>query len=61
MTPIHASELMDGETHALSLDRLQEYEMIVFDGGNSAGDAWKHVFFPRQMREFFVSEDIIPY
>ena len=27
---------------------IDDYEMVVFDGGNTGGDTWKHVFFPRQ-------------
>lgn len=41
-----------------SLEDLQQYEMIVFDGGNRHGDQWKHVFFPAQMRSHFVREDL---
>ncbi|MCE4352092.1 uridylate kinase, partial [Xanthomonas hortorum pv. cynarae] len=25
-----------------------------FDGGNTSGDTWKHVFFPRQREHYFV-------
>ncbi len=32
------------------------YEMVVFDGGNTSGDCWKHVFFPRQRAHCFVYE-----
>ncbi|EXF95919.1 uridylate kinase [Pseudomonas fluorescens HK44] len=35
---------------ALDIDR---YEMILFDGGNTHGDRWKHVFFPQQKSHFF--------
>jgi hypothetical protein len=29
---------------------------VVFDGGNTSGDAWKHIFFPRQRKHYFVYE-----
>jgi len=32
------------------------YEMVVFDGGNTSGECWKHVFFPRQRTHCFVYE-----
>lgn len=46
------------ELDCSSLEDLQQYEMIVFDGGNRHGDQWKHVFFPAQMRSHFVREDL---
>lgn len=45
---------------AVDLDNLQQYEMILFDGGNSAGDTWKHVFFPKQLQDHFVDENPLP-
>ncbi|KTB95143.1 uridylate kinase [Pseudomonas syringae ICMP 11293] len=33
---------------------IDRYEMVVFDGGNTSGDCWKHVFFPRQRTHYFV-------
>ena len=33
---------------------IDDYEMVVFDGGNTGGDTWKHVFFPRQREHNFV-------
>ena len=33
---------------------IDDYEMVVFDGGNTGGDTWKHVFFPRQREHYFV-------
>ncbi|AID83406.1 MULTISPECIES: hypothetical protein [Pseudomonadota] len=33
---------------------IDAYEMVVFDGGNTGGDTWKHVFFPRQREHYFV-------
>ena len=35
---------------------IDDYEMVVFDGGNTSGDTWKHVFFPRQREHYFVYE-----
>ena len=35
---------------------IDDYEMVVFDGGNTSGDMWKHVFFPRQREHYFVYE-----
>ncbi len=32
------------------------YEMVVFDGGNTSGCCWKHLFFPRQRMHCFVYE-----
>ncbi|MBX6319625.1 MULTISPECIES: uridylate kinase [Pseudomonadota] len=36
---------------------INRYEMVVFDGGNTCGDCWKHVFFPRQRTHCFVYEN----
>ena len=33
---------------------VDDYEMVVFDGGNTSGDTGKHVFFPRQREHYFV-------
>lgn len=35
---------------------LDRFEMILFDGGNTSGDLWKHAFFPHQKRHCFVYE-----
>lgn len=45
---------------SLDLKNLQQYEMLLFDGGNSAGDTWKHVFFPKQEQHCFVDENPLP-
>jgi hypothetical protein len=46
--------------HVATLDLvdadIDRYEMVVFDGGNTSGDTWKHVFFPRQREHYFVYE-----
>lgn len=40
---------------------LQRFEMVLFDGGNTHGDSWKHVFFPRTQQEFFTCEsEVLP-
>ena len=44
----------------IDLKNLRQYEMILFDGGNSAGDTWKHVFFPKQHKDCFVDENPLP-
>jgi len=46
MRPIDSANLMDTD--------IDDYEMVVFDGGNTSGDTWKHVFFPRQREHYFV-------
>lgn len=57
-------ERMSGTLHMrhISIADLVEtdigrYEMVVFDGGNTSGDCWKHVFFPRQRTHCFVYEN----
>ena len=45
---------------AIDLENLQQYEMILFDGGNSAGDTWKHTFFLKQLQHHFVDENPLP-
>lgn len=35
---------------------IERYEMVLFDGGNTHGDRWKHVFFPMQRTHHFVYE-----
>lgn len=44
----------------IDFENLQQYEMIMFDGGNKYGDLWKHVFYPRQKQHFFVDENPLP-
>lgn len=48
MRAIHSTYLLDAN--------INDYEMVVFDGGNTSGDAWKHIFFPRQREHYFVYE-----
>lgn len=49
MRPIEALSLLDAD--------IQAYEMVLFDGGNTHGDRWKHVFFPAQRVHHFLYED----
>lgn len=50
--------------HIVPLDLMdtdiERFEIVVFDGGNTSGntsgDSWKHVFFPRQREHCFVYE-----
>ncbi|MBO9356009.1 uridylate kinase [Bordetella petrii] len=46
--------------HIATLDLIDtdidRYEIVVFDGGNTSGDSWKHIFFPRQREHCFVYE-----
>ena len=48
MRHIASADLMNTDT--------DDYDMVVFDGGDTSGDAWKHVFFPRQREHYFVYE-----
>lgn len=50
MREVEASSLVDADIRA--------YEMVLFDGGNTHGDRWKHVFFPAQRMHHFVYEDL---
>lgn len=43
----------------LNINNLNPYEMIMFDGGNTAGDRWKHTFNIKQMTSYFVDENPI--
>lgn len=45
-----------GSTGLEDID-VDDYEMVVFDGGSTSGDNWKHVFFPRQREHYFVYDD----
>ena len=48
MRHIDSADLVDTD--------IDDYEMVVFDGGNTGGDTWKHVFFPRQREHYFVCQ-----
>lgn len=43
----------------IDLNNLVQYDMILFDGGNSAGDSWMHTFHPLQLASNFVNENPI--
>ncbi len=51
---LHMRHIASADLEGTNID---EYEMIVFDGGNTSGDWWKHIFFPRQREHYFVYED----
>ena len=44
----------------LKIENIDEYEMILFDGGNKFGDRWKHAFYPSQEKHFYVDENPLP-
>lgn len=48
---LHVRHILNPEDPAIDFDR---YELVVFDGGTTAGDSWKHVFFPREREHYFV-------
>lgn len=41
----------------LTIENVHQYEMVLFDGGNEQGEAWKHVFLPISGQEIFGRED----
>ncbi len=45
MRHMASADLMDTD--------VDDYEMVIFDGGNTSGDTWKHVFFPRVSAEHY--------
>ena len=47
-------DLHSGED--LDYGNLNQYEMIIFDGGTTYGDAWKKVFIPNQKQHFTIYE-----
>ena len=50
---LHISHVATQDLVYTDIDR---YEMVVFDGGNTSGKCWKHVFFPRQRTPCFVCD-----
>lgn len=50
---LHMRHIAMDELVETDIDR---YEMVVLDGGSNSGGAWKHVFFPRQRKHYFVYE-----
>lgn len=51
---LHMRPIASADLEGIDVD---EYEMVVFDGGSTSGDNWKHVFFPRQREHYFVYDD----
>lgn len=45
---------------AIDLDDLDQYEMIIFDGGNLEGDSWKHIYLPKQLTDTCLGEFPLP-
>lgn len=43
----------------LDINYLDVYEMVIFDGVNECGDAWKHVYFPQEQRHYFVEQEAV--
>lgn len=46
--------------HDIDLKNLEQYEMLIFDGGNSSGDLWKEIFHVQQKQHFFIDENPLP-
>lgn len=44
----------------VTVEQLLGFEMVIFDGGNSAGDSWKHVFLPALSIDHFINENPLP-
>lgn len=44
----------------VTVEQLLGFEMVIFDGGNSAGDRWKHVFLPALSIDHFINENPLP-
>lgn len=44
------------DTHLLLETPIDRYEIVLFDGGHTHGDRWKHLFFPAQRLHHFVHE-----
>ena len=43
----------------LRTEDFKDFELVVVDGGNTAGDCWKHIFHPRQQVDVFIDENPI--
>lgn len=50
----HRLEYQGEEDLVLAMDRFHEYEVIIFDGGNKAGELWFWTFYPKQTKTCFV-------
>jgi hypothetical protein len=58
-----SSNLSRDQILALYDNTGADFEALIFDGGNTAGDAWKHIFLPHERAELFVRDaldDLIP-
>lgn len=53
-------KIMAVDPTEITADNVHRYEMILFDGGNEQGEAWKHVFFPASGQEIFALESEAP-
>lgn len=42
---------------AIIPELLSQYDLVLFDAGNSFGDSWMHVFHPKQQAHSFVQEE----
>lgn len=51
---------IDPEDMVTEMYRFYQYDMIIFDGGNSHGDRWKWTFYPQTLDRHFVNENPIP-
>lgn len=54
---LEVSKVSDVDLPSMTTEQLRQYEVALFDGGNSAGDAWKHVFFPQTGDAMFIPEN----
>lgn len=46
-----------GEELVMVMEKFHEYQMIIFDGGNSASDRWFWTFYPQQLRSTFIDRN----
>lgn len=53
---LQVSRLSGDQIAALTPEEATAYEIVIFDGGNSAGDSWKHIFFPSLQVDYFVRD-----
>lgn len=45
---------------AIDLDDLDQYEMLIFDGGTLEGESWKHIYLPKQLKDTCLGEFPLP-
>lgn len=41
----------------IDVRNLEQYELLIFDGGNSHGDCWKEIFHIQQQQHLFIDEN----